>query len=492
MEQQQRMQPGVGPQPRPRCNITEFKKIALAFDGATDPLEAEKWLTEMEKLFPVFECTDDQKVTYATFMLQGIANDWWQMEKRIHEHDANPYTWERFKKAFNEKYFPRSVRLQKQREFLKLEQGNKTVAEYEAEFTKLSKFASAFEADEDSRARKFEAGLRTNIMQQVVPFELPTFGAVLNKALLVESGLTRAQEEKEENYKKRPSSSNFQTNNSKGNTKRQNTSSVGSWGSRTMGSSVDKKNDRVQCTRCNGFHRDSECRWNTGACFSCGQQGHRIADCPNRKGHEIEQKAWTNKGASTDKGSSGSQKKNGGHKPKTQGRVYALTQQDVQTSNTVVSSTVLVSSVYAHVLFDSGATNSFVSMGFVKKHGWKCVSREIDLCVETPIGGVMVADLICKSRVVSIDDRKLLVDLTVLDMRDFDIILGMDWLATNYASVDCRGKRVVFQIPNQPEFCFVGSGVNTPLLVISALQARRLLRNGYEGYLASVRDTPEP
>ncbi|XP_028088608.1 uncharacterized protein LOC114289144 [Camellia sinensis] len=198
MEQQQRMQLGVGPQPRPRCNITEFKKIALAFDRATDPLEAEKWLTEMEKLFPVFECTDDQKVTYATFMLQGIANDWWQMEKRIHEHDANPYTWERFKNAFNEKYFPRSVRLQKQREFLRLKQGNKTVAEYEAEFTKLSKFASAFETDEDSRARKFESGLRTNIMQQVVPFELPTFGEVLNKALLVESGLTRAQEEKEE------------------------------------------------------------------------------------------------------------------------------------------------------------------------------------------------------------------------------------------------------------------------------------------------------
>ena len=85
-----------------------------------------------------------------------------------------------------------------------------------------------------------------------------------------------------------------------------------------------------------------------------------------------------------------------------------------------------MSSVYAHVLFDSGATNSFVSMGFVEKHGWKCVSREIDLCVETPIGGVMVADLICKSRVVSIDDRRLLVDLTFLDMRDFDIILGMD------------------------------------------------------------------
>ncbi|XP_028087553.1 uncharacterized protein LOC114288268 [Camellia sinensis] len=291
---------------------------------------------------------------------------------------------------------------------------------------------------------------------------------MLNKALLVESGLTRAQEEKEENYKKRHSSSNFQTNNSsKGNAKRQNTSSVGSWGSRTVSCTVDKQNDRVQCTRCNGFHRDSECHWNTGACFFCGQQGHKIADCPSWKACETEQKAWTNKGTSTDRVSLGNQKKNGGHKPKTQGRVYALTQQDVQTSNTVVSGTILVSSVYAHVLFDSRATNSFVSVGFVKKHGWKCDSREIDLCVEAPIGGVMVADLICKSRVVSTDGRRLLADLTVLDMWDFDIILGMDWLATN---------------------C---SGVNTPPLVISALQAIRLLRNGCEGYLASVRDIRE-
>ncbi|CAL5342903.1 unnamed protein product [Camellia sinensis] len=74
---------------------------------------------------------------------------------------------------------------------------------------------------------------------------------------------------------------------------------------------------------------------------------------------------------------------------------------------------------------------------------------------------------ISKSRVVSIDGRRLLVDLTVLDMRDSDINLGMDWLATNYASIDCRGKMVVFQIPDQPEFCFVGSGVNTPPLMIA-------------------------
>ena len=136
--------------------------------------------------------------------------------------------------------------------------------------------------------------------------------------------------------------------------------------------------------------------------------------------------------------------------------MYALTQQDVQTSNTVVSGTVLVSSIYAHVLFDSGTTNSFVSMGFIEKHGWKCVSREIDLCVETPIGGVMVADLICKSHVVSIDDRRLLVDLTILDMRDFDIILRMDWLFTYRAIIDCHRVRVTMCTANGDCFMFLG------------------------------------
>ena len=45
---------------------------------------------------------------------------------------------------------------------------------------------------------------------------------------------------------------------------------------------------------------------------------------------------------------------------------------------------------------------------------------------------------------VSIDNRQLLVDLAVLEMKDFDIIFGMDWLVANYASVDCHGKRVIF------------------------------------------------
>ncbi|RVW12093.1 Retrovirus-related Pol polyprotein from transposon 17.6 [Vitis vinifera] len=47
-------------------------------------------------------------------------------------------------------------------------------------------------------------------------------------------------------------------------------------------------------------------------------------------------------------------------------------------------------------------------------------------------------------------------DLVLLDLQDFDVILGMDWLASYHASVDCFEKRVTFSIPGQPNFSFEG------------------------------------
>ena len=112
------------------------------------------------------------------------------------------------------------------------------------------------------------------------------------------------------------------------------------------------------------------------------------------------------------------------------------------------------------------------------------------MCVDIPVGGIVIASDICKSCVTKIADRELVADLTLLEMKDFDVILGMDWLAANYASsVDCRSKKLKFQIPGEMEFSFVGSGASVTPCVISALQARRMLRKGCRGYLATVRGT---
>ena len=107
-----------------------------------------------------------------------------------------------------------------------------------------------------------------------------------------------------------------------------------------------------------------------------------------------------------------------------------------------------------------------------------------------PVGGVVVTGSVCKSCVVKIADRELLVDLTLLEMRDFDIIFGMDWLAAHYAIVDCHRKKVIFKVPGEIEFYFVGSGAYTSR-VISTLQVRHMMKKGCKGYLATVKDTQQ-
>ncbi|KAL0536561.1 hypothetical protein IC582_025510 [Cucumis melo] len=83
------------------------------------------------------------------------------------------------------------------------------------------------------------------------------------------------------------------------------------------------------------------------------------------------------------------------------------------------------------------------------------------------------------------------VTLIVLDMLDFDVILGMDWLAANHASIDCSRKEVTFNPPSMASFKFKGGGSKSLPQVISAIRASKLLSQGTWGILASVVDTRE-
>ena len=52
----------------------------------------------------------------------------------------------------------------------------------------------------------------------------------------------------------------------------------------------------------------------------------------------------------------------------------------------------------------------------------------------------MVAREMFENYEIEVHDKKLLGDLVILDVRDFDLILGMDWLSRHYARVDYRRK----------------------------------------------------
>ena len=77
--------------------------------------------------------------------------------------------------------------------------------------------------------------------------------------------------------------------------------------------------------------------------------------------------------------------------------------------------------------------------------------------------------------------------LVLLDVIDCEVILGMNWLAQYYASLDCREEVVIFKIPNNDEFRFRGDKSSIPPNLISAIAARKMLRRRIRGYLTVVR-----
>ena len=111
------------------------------------------------------------------------------------------------------------------------------------------------------------------------------------------------------------------------------------------------------------------------------------------------------------------------------------------------------------------------------------------LSIATPLSDSLDSDVFLSNCHVLIEDRELPVNLVLLDVVDFDVILGMDWLSQYYTTIDCRRKEVIFRILNDEEFKFVGDKSSAPQNLISAIIARKMLRKGCQGYLALVRDT---
>ena len=78
-------------------------------------------------------------------------------------------TWEFFVQEFRAKYVTGIYRDSKWKRFLNLKQRNLSVAEYEKEFSHLSKYAPKLVLTEPFRCRKFEDGLHDSIKRYLEP-----------------------------------------------------------------------------------------------------------------------------------------------------------------------------------------------------------------------------------------------------------------------------------------------------------------------------------
>ena len=81
------------------------------------------------------------------------------------------------------------------------------------------------------------------------------------------------------------------------------------------------------------------------------------------------------------------------------------------------------------------------------------------------------------------------MNLVSLDMRDFDVVIGMDWLSRHRATLDCYKKEVKLYRLGKLEVKFRGIRRELSSNMISAMEAQRMLRKGCQGYLAYVVET---
>ena len=107
----------------------------------------------------------------------------------------------------------------------------------------------------------------------------------------------------------------------------------------------------------------------------------------------------------------------------TQARVFAVTQQDADTTPDVVTGMISVFDRDAHILIDPVATHSFISMGFMSNVNVESQTIEV---VSLPTGDSRLAESVYMDSRVIIGDQEFMADLILLDIHDFDVILGMD------------------------------------------------------------------
>ena len=124
-------------------HLRDFRKYnPTTFDGSLeDPTRAQLWLSSLETIFRYMKCPEDQKVQCAIFMLTYRGTAGWKTTERMLGGDVGQITWGQFKECFYAKFFSTSLRDAKRQEFLNLEQGDRKVEQYDAEFDMLSRFA---------------------------------------------------------------------------------------------------------------------------------------------------------------------------------------------------------------------------------------------------------------------------------------------------------------------------------------------------------------
>lgn len=137
-----------------------------------------------------------------------------------------------------------------------------------------------------------------------------------------------------------------------------------------------------------------------------------------------------------------------------------VTAEEANDAPDVLVGTLLVHSYPASVLFDSGATHSFVTKGFASDHKLPISRLHPPLIVTSPDSEI-IAEFISRDTKIAIQGVEFTAELTILHTKGLDVILGMDWMHKNHGVIDC-GHRLVTLKNNTGELIFLALDDHSP------------------------------
>nr|GEZ18536.1 hypothetical protein [Tanacetum cinerariifolium] len=255
------------------------KQKPRLFEKATAPVDAENWISHIEKIFDVMGCEDAFKTRLVVYKFEGNALAWWKAYKQAKGGDAwlITVTWAEFKKLFFLQFFPR--------------------AEQDSAGT------------EEEQAKNFHWGLRKSTLNHLMCMLFTDVAQVANAARNYEILYERDDDDAERPDKRHKSGDRHQPtsqqsshrNHGHNNDRHGSDRRGGGDNHRSSNNNYSGNNNRETgvssptdlpilsmgpsegysypvCTTC-GRRHPGEYRRAAGTCFKCGQAGHLQKDC---------------------------------------------------------------------------------------------------------------------------------------------------------------------------------------------------------------------
>ncbi|XP_040940325.1 uncharacterized protein [Gossypium hirsutum] len=329
-------------------------------------------------------------------LLRDEAYQWWLTVKEGTQPDR--LTWDLFKIAYQSKYVGLSYTDPRRHEFLNLTLGDRSVAEYEAEFLRLSRYARGIVTNEYEHCVQFEDGFRDCLRVLITPQRERDFSVLVEKAKIIEEVKCSERQNREKGKVKRDSeSTGFGMRPKK---KARTDRSV------RVGPTVAPAEVAI-CQLCNRLH-PGECWRSTGACLRCGSIEHRVNDCPLR-GNQVQApivettqsprkvkqpsrgKGQARGGNGMGRGQRAPDRDVGPTEARQPALVYAAHRREDGDAPNVIMGTFLVLNVPYVALIDIGFTHSYVACSVSETLGILHESTSSEIFVVSPLDSPLSA-----------------------------------------------------------------------------------------------------